>query len=150
MTNLKINGQRLWESLMEMAEIGATEKGGVCRLALTDEDREGRNLFIKWCEDAGLAVTVDKIGNIFARRPGKENSLPPVAAGSHLDSQPTGGKFDGAYGVLAALEVVRSLNDAKYETHAPIEVISWTNEEGSRFAPAMMGSGIFAGVFEVE
>ena len=150
MTNLKINGQRLWKSLMEMAEIGATEKGGVCRLALTDEDREGRDLFIKWCEDAGLAVTVDKIGNIFALRPGKENSLPPVAAGSHLDSQPTGGKFDGAYGVLAALEVVRSLNDANYETLAPIEVISWTNEEGSRFAPAMVGSGIFAGVFDLE
>jgi N-carbamoyl-L-amino-acid hydrolase len=150
MHNLKIDGQRLWDSLMEMAKIGATEKGGVRRLALTDVDREGRDLFVKWCEDAGCTVSVDAMGNIFARRAGRDDTLAPVMAGSHLDSQPTGGKFDGAYGVLAALEVVRALNDAGYETTAPIEVVAWTNEEGSRFAPAMIGSGTFAGVFELD
>ena len=150
MHNLKINGQRLWDSLMEMARIGATEKGGVRRLALTDVDREARDLFVRWCEDAGCAVSVDAMGNIFARRPGRDDSAPPVMAGSHLDSQPTGGKFDGAYGVLAALEVVRTLNDAAYETSAPIEVAAWTNEEGSRFAPAMIGSGTFAGIFGLD
>ena len=150
MHNLKINGSRLWDSLMEMAQIGATEKGGVRRLALTDVDREGRDLFVRWCEDAGCTVSVDAMGNIFARRPGRDNTQPPVMAGSHLDSQPTGGKFDGAYGVLAGLEVVRALNDASYETKAPIEVVAWTNEEGSRFAPAMIGSGAFAGIFELD
>ena len=150
MTNLRIDGQRLWDSLMEMARIGATEKGGVCRLALTDVDREGRDLFVKWCEEAGCTVTVDKMGNIFARRPGRDDSLPPVVIGSHLDSQPTGGKFDGAYGVLAGLEVIRALNDAGYQTAAPIEAASWTNEEGSRFAPAMVASGVFAGTFDLE
>ena len=112
--------------------------------------REGRDLFVKWCEDAGCTVSVDAMGNIFARRAGRDDTLAPVMAGSHLDSQPTGGKFDGAYGVLAALEVVRALNDAGYETTAPIEVVAWTNEEGSRFAPAMIGSGTFAGVFELD
>ena len=150
MTNLRIDGQRLWDSLMEMARIGATEKGGVCRLALTDVDREGRDLFVKWCEEAGCTVTVDKMGNIFARRAGKNDSLPPVVIGSHLDSQPTGGKFDGAFGVLAGLEVIRALNDAGYQTAAPIEAASWTNEEGSRFAPAMVASGVFAGTFDLE
>ena len=142
---LKVDGTRLWASLMDMARIGATAKGGVCRLALTEVDRAGRDTFVRWAEAAGCAVTVDAIGNIFARRAGRDEALAPVLVGSHLDSQPTGGKFDGAYGVLAALEVVRTLNDARLETLRPIEAVSWTNEEGSRFAPAMMGSGAFAG-----
>ncbi|HYC12854.1 MAG TPA: Zn-dependent hydrolase, partial [Stellaceae bacterium] len=150
MRNLRINGERLWQSLMEMAKIGATEKGGVCRLALTDLDREGRELFIRWCKDAGCSVSVDRMGNIFARRPGRNPTLPPILAGSHLDTQPTGGKFDGVYGVLAGLEVVRTLNDLGYETEAPVEVVVWTNEEGSRFSPPMVGSGIFAGVFDLS
>jgi len=150
MRNLKINGDRLWQSLMEMAKIGATEKGGVCRLALTDLDREGRELFIRWCKDAGCTVSVDRMGNIFARRPGKNAALAPVLAGSHLDTQPTGGKFDGVYGVLAGLEVVRTLNDLGYETEAPVEIVVWTNEEGSRFSPPMVGSGVFAGVFDLK
>ena len=150
MQNLKIDGDRLWNSLMEMAKIGATEKGGVRRLALTDLDRESRELFARWCEDSGCTVTVDRVGNMFARRPGRDPSKEPVMSGSHLDSQPTGGKYDGAYGVLAALEVVRTLNDAGVETEAPVEIAMWTNEEGSRYAPAMMGSGVFAGVFSTE
>ncbi len=150
MRNLKIDGDRLWASLMELAEIGATEKGGVCRLALTDIDRAGRDLFVRWCEDAGCTVSVDGVGNVFARRPGKDAALPPVMAGSHLDSQPTGGKFDGAYGVLAGLEAVRTLNDFGIETDAPVEIVAWTNEEGSRFSPPMMGSGAFAGVFGAD
>ncbi len=149
-TNVRINGQRLWDSLMEMAKIGATEKGGNCRLALTDLDRQGRDLFVRWCREAGCTVTVDRIGNIFARRPGKDNSLPPVMTGSHLDTQPTGGKFDGVYGVLAGLEVIRTLNDTNSETLAPVEVAVWTNEEGSRFAPAMVASGVFGGVFDLD
>jgi N-carbamoyl-L-amino-acid hydrolase len=148
--NLKINSARLWDSLMEMAKIGATPKGGVCRLALTDLDKQGRDLFVRWCEEAGCTIRVDQMGNIFARRPGRDNSLPPVMTGSHLDSQPTGGRFDGVYGVLAGLEVVRTLNDLNYETEAPVEVAVWTNEEGSRFAPAMVSSGVFAGVFDLE
>ena len=150
MENLKIDGARLWDSLMEMARIGATEKGGVNRLALTDLDRDSRDLFTQWCEAAGCTVSVDAIGNMFARRPGHNNDLAPVMTGSHLDSQPTGGKFDGAFGVLAGLEVVRALNDADFETEAPVEIVVWTNEEGSRFAPAMIGSGAFAGVFELD
>ena len=149
-SNLKIDGGRLWRSLMEMAEIGATEKGGVCRLALTDLDKQGRELFIRWCEEAGCVVSYDAMGNIFARRPGSDPEAKPVMTGSHLDSQPTGGKFDGAYGVLAGLEVLRSLNDHAVVTEAPVEVVVWTNEEGSRFAPAMVGSGAFAGVFSLE
>jgi N-carbamoyl-L-amino-acid hydrolase len=133
MQNLKIDGDRLWNSLMEMAKIGATEKGGVRRLALTDLDRESRELFARWCEDSGCTVTVDRVGNMFARRPGRDPSKEPVMSGSHLDSQPTGGKYDGAYGVLAALEVVRTLNDAGVETEAPVEIAMWTNEEGSRY-----------------
>jgi N-carbamoyl-L-amino-acid hydrolase len=150
MENLRINGERLWASLMEMAEIGATPKGGVCRLALTDLDKQSRDLFVRWCEDAGCSVTVDAMGNIFARRPGKNDALAPVMTGSHLDTQPTGGKFDGAYGVLAGLELIRTLNDFDYETEAPIEVVVWTNEEGSRFAPAMVSSGVFGGVFDLD
>ena len=149
-TNLQINGARLWESLMEMAKIGATDKGGVCRLTLTDLDRESRELFKRWCEQAGCTVTVDPMGNMFARRPGTDDTLAPVGTGSHLDTQPTGGKFDGVYGVLAGLEVLRTLNDRQIQTRAPIEVSVWTNEEGSRFSPAMVGSGVFAGVFDLD
>ncbi|MBT4889067.1 MAG: allantoate amidohydrolase, partial [Rhodospirillales bacterium] len=148
--NLGVDGKRLWNSLMEMAKIGATEKGGNCRLALTDLDKEGRDLFVQWCRDAGCSIKIDKMGNIFARREGRNNDLPPVMTGSHLDTQPTGGRFDGVYGVLAGLEVIRSLNDLGYETEHPIEAAVWTNEEGSRFAPAMVASGVFAGVFDLE
>mgnify|MGYP000111265573 FL=1 len=150
MLSKKINGERLWDSLMEMAKIGATDKGGVCRLALTDLDREARDLFVKWCKEAGCTIRIDKMGNIFAHRKGKDDSLPPVVMGSHIDSQPTGGKFDGIYGVLAGLEVIRSLNDHNIETLAPIEATAWTNEEGSRFPPAMVASGVFAGVFDLD
>jgi beta-ureidopropionase / N-carbamoyl-L-amino-acid hydrolase len=142
---LRIDGARLWNSLMALARIGATDKGGVCRLALTDLDREGRALVVGWAREAGLAITVDAIGNVFMRRAGRDPHRAPVMAGSHIDTQPTGGKFDGNYGVLAALEVVRTLNDHHIDTEAPIEVVFWTNEEGSRFVPVMMGSGVFAG-----
>lgn len=148
--NVKIDGERLFGSLMEMAKIGATEKGGVCRLALTDVDKAARDLFVRWCKDAGCTITIDAMGNIFGRREGRRPELPPVMTGSHIDSQPTGGKFDGIYGVLSGLEVIRALNDAKVETEAPIEVSAWTNEEGSRFPPAMVASGVFAGVFDLE
>ncbi|NYT37143.1 Zn-dependent hydrolase [Allopusillimonas soli] len=147
---LRIDSARLWDSLMALARIGATPKGGVCRLALTDLDRQGRDLFVQWAREAGCEVRVDQIGNIFARRAGVENSLPPVMMGSHIDTQPTGGKFDGNFGVLGGLEVVRRLNDAGIRTLAPIEVVAWTNEEGSRFVPVMMGSGVFAGAFGLE
>ena len=147
---LRIDGQRLWASLMELAQIGATPKGGVCRLTLTDLDKQGRDLVTKWAREAGMTITIDKIGNGFLRRPGRNNSLPPVVTGSHIDTQPTGGKFDGNYGVLAGLEVVRTLNDHGIETEAPIEVAWWTNEEGSRFVPVMMGSGVFAKAFTLE
>ncbi|KQO14874.1 Zn-dependent hydrolase [Acidovorax sp. Leaf78] len=148
--NLRINGDRLWASLMELAQIGATPKGGVCRLTLTDLDKQGRDLVTRWAREAGMSVTIDKIGNGFMRRPGRNNSLPPIMTGSHIDTQPTGGKFDGNYGVLAGIEVVRTLNDHGIETEAPIEVAFWTNEEGSRFVPVMMGSGVFAKAFTLE
>ncbi len=147
---LRINGERLWGSLMELATIGATPKGGVCRLTLTDLDKQGRDLVTSWAREAGLSVTIDKIGNGFMRRAGRNNALPPIVMGSHIDTQPTGGKFDGNYGVLAGLEVVRTLNDHGIETEAPIEVAFWTNEEGSRFVPVMMGSGVFAKAFTLE
>ena len=147
---LRVNGSRLWDSLMELAQIGATPKGGVCRLTLTDLDRQGRDLVTRWAREAGMTVTIDKIGNGFMRRPGRDNSLPPIMTGSHIDTQPTGGKFDGNYGVLAGLEVVRTLNDHGIETEAPIEVAFWTNEEGSRFVPVMMGSGVFSKAFTLE
>ena len=150
MSALKINGDRLWQSLMELAKIGATAKGGVNRLALTDLDKQGRDLVVSWGREAGLSITVDKIGNVFMRRGGTNAALAPIVSGSHIDTQPTGGKFDGNYGVLAALEVVRTLNDHKIQTEAPIEVAFWTNEEGSRFVPVMMGSGVFAGAFSLE
>ncbi|RZJ13336.1 MAG: Zn-dependent hydrolase [Acidovorax sp.] len=148
--NLRINGERLWASLMELAQIGATPKGGVCRLTLTDLDKQGRDLVTRWAREAGMTVTIDKIGNGFMRRPGRNNHLPPIMTGSHIDTQPTGGKFDGNYGVLAGIEVVRTLNDHGIETEAPIEVAFWTNEEGSRFVPVMMGSGVFAKAFTLE
>lgn len=147
---LRINGQRLWDSLMAMAAIGATPKGGCNRQALTDLDKQGRDLFIQWCEDAGCTIAIDAMGNIFARRPGSAPNMPAVLAGSHLDTQPTGGKFDGVYGVLAGLEVIRSLNDSNIETEAAIEVAVWTNEEGARFSPAMIGSGVWAGEFDLD
>jgi N-carbamoyl-L-amino-acid hydrolase len=147
---LLINSERLWQSLMDLAQLGATVKGGVCRLALTDLDRQARDLFVSWCEAAGCEVSVDAIGNIFARRPGTDPERPPVMTGSHIDTQPTGGKFDGCFGVMAGLEVIRTLNDLGVETEAPIEVVVWTNEEGSRFPPCMMGSGVFAGKFDLQ
>ena len=150
MQPLKVNGERLWQSLMDLARIGATPKGGVKRITLTDLDRQGRDRFVEWCKAAGMTIRVDAIGNIFARRPGADDSLPPVMTGSHLDTQPSGGKFDGAYGVLAGLEVVRRLNELGIRTQAPIEVAAWTNEEGSRFVPTMMGSGVFASIYPAE
>jgi len=147
---VRVDGARLWDSLMQLANIGATAKGGVCRLALTDLDRQGRDLFVKWATEIGCTVRVDAIGNIFARRAGRNPSLPPVMTGSHIDTQPTGGKFDGNYGVLAGLEVLRTLNDHGIDTEAPLEVAVWTNEEGSRFVPVMMGSGVYAGAFTLD
>lgn len=144
------NGARLWDSLMAMAKIGALPNGGCGRLALTPEDIAGRDLFVGWCRDAGCGIETDDMGNIFARRPGTNNTRAPIATGSHLDTQPHGGKFDGIYGVLAGLEVIRTLNDRNIRTEAPIEVIVWTNEEGSRFAPAMVASGVYAGIFDKD
>lgn len=147
---LRVNGERLWRRLMAMAAIGATAKGGCNRQALTDEDKAGRDLFLSWARTAGCAIAIDEMGNIFARRAGSDDRLPPVLMGSHLDTQPTGGKFDGVYGVLAGLEVVETLNDSKLTTDHPLEVAVWTNEEGARFNPAMIGSGVFAGVFSLD
>lgn len=149
-SNLAVNQDRLWQSLMDLGRIGGTPKGGVARLALTDLDRQARLLFISWCEAAGLSVSVDEIGNIFARRPGRDLDALPVMMGSHIDTQPTGGKFDGCFGVMAGLEVMRSLNELGIETEAPVEVVAWTNEEGSRFPPCMMGSGVFIGKLDLE
>ena len=148
--SVRIDGDRLWASLMTLAEIGATPKGGVCRLALSDLDRQGRDLFVGWAREAGCTVRVDAVGNLFARREGQDPSRPAVATGSHIDTQPTGGKFDGNYGVLAGLEVLRTLNDHGIRTLAPLEVCVWTNEEGSRFVPVMMGSGVWAGAFTLD
>lgn len=148
--NIKVNTDRMWSRLMEMAKIGATPRGGVCRLALSEEDKAGRDLFVKWCKEAGCEVTIDELGNIFARREGRDAARPAILVGSHLDSQPTGGKYDGVLGVLAGLEILETLNDHNITTHAPIEIVSWTNEEGARFAPAMLASGAFAGVFSKE
>src|SRR5258706_829699 len=148
--SLRIDAKRLWNSLMELARIGATPKGGVKRLTLTEVDREGRELFVRWAHEAKLEVRWDGIGNLFARRAGSDLQAPPVVMGSHLDSQPSGGKFDGAYGVMAGLEVMRTLNDRGVVTRAPLEVASWTNEEGSRFVHTLMGSGVFAGVYKEE
>jgi len=146
--NLRIDPERLWGNLMETATIGGTPKGGICRLTLTDLDRRVRDWFKVRVQELGCIVTVDDMGAMFARRAGQRNNIPPIAMGSHLDTQPTGGKFDGALGVLAALEALQTLHEAGYETFAPIEVINWTNEEGARFAPAMVSSGVFAGAFD--
>lgn len=146
--NMSVDGGRLWNSLMEMAKIGPGVAGGNNRQALTDADGEGRRLFADWCEAAGMAVAVDDMGNMFARREGSDPDLDPVYMGSHLDTQPTGGKYDGVLGVLAGLEVVRTLNDLNIQTRRPIVVTNWTNEEGTRFAPAMLASGVFAGVHD--
>jgi N-carbamoyl-L-amino-acid hydrolase len=142
---VRVNGRRLWQTLVDIAKICAIEGGGSNRLALTEGDGHARDLFVRWCRDAGCSIRIDAMGNVFARRPGRKNDLPPVISGSHLDTQKTGGIFDGIYGVLAALEVIRSLNDAHVETLHPIEAVIWTNEEGVRFAPAMMGSGVWSG-----
>jgi N-carbamoyl-L-amino-acid hydrolase len=147
---LRIDGDRLWRSIMDLARIGATDKGGVRRLALTDLDRAGRDLVVGWCRDAGLAIRIDRVGNIFARRAGRDAARKAVAAGSHVDTQPSGGKFDGNFGVLAALEVMRTLADHGVETAAPLEVAIWTNEEGTRFTPVMMGSGAWAGIYGID
>ena len=148
--NIRIDGARLWESIMEMAKIGATAKGGSHRLTLSDEDKIGRDLFAAWCADAGLSMSIDEMGNMFARCPGSDNSLAPVGIGSHLDTQPFGGKFDGVFGVLAGLEVVRTLKEHGIKTTTPLEVVNWTNEEGARFAPAMLASGVYGGVFDLD
>ncbi len=148
--NLKINSERLWESLMEMAKIGPGIAGGNNRQTLTDEDGEGRKLFQRWCEGAGLSMGVDKMGTMFMRREGSDPNALPVYVGSHLDTQPTGGKYDGVLGVLAGLELVRTLNDLDIKTKHPIIVTNWTNEEGTRFAPAMMASGVFANMHTLD
>jgi N-carbamoyl-L-amino-acid hydrolase len=145
---LRSNCDRLWASIMKMGEIGATPRGGVGRLALTDLDRQARELFIAWCEQAQCEVRVDQIGNIVAKRAGEDADAPPVMTGSHLDTQPLGGKFDGIYGVLAGLEVIRTLNDHNVSTRAPVEVVVWTDEEGVRFS-GTLASGAFAGVHDL-
>ena len=146
--NLRVSAERLWDDLMVTGAIGGTAKGGLCRLTLTEEDRQVRDWLRNQNASLGCEQGVDDMGVMYARRRGQRNDVPPIAIGSHLDSQPTGGKFDGALGVLAALEVLRTLHAADYETFAPIELVNWTNEEGSRFAPALTASGVFAGVFE--
>ncbi|WP_116598442.1 Zn-dependent hydrolase [Primorskyibacter marinus] len=148
--NLRINGDRLWDSLMEMAKIGPGVAGGNNRQTLTDADAEGRALFQSWCEAAGMEMGLDTMGNMFARRDGTDPEALPVYVGSHLDTQPTGGKYDGVLGVLGGLEIVRSLNDMNIKTKHPIVVTNWTNEEGTRFAPAMLSSGVFAGVHDQD
>ncbi|QUX97480.1 Zn-dependent hydrolase [Marinomonas sp. CT5] len=150
MQDLRINQQRLWDTLMEMGDIGGTEKGGCNRLAGTDLDKQARDLFVAWCEACDCTVEVDKIGNIFARRAGINNDLPAVGTGSHLDTQPTGGKFDGVFGVLSGVEVLRTLHENNIQTPTAMEFSVWTNEEGSRFQPAMQGSGTYVGRFDLE
>ena len=148
--NLKVNGSRLWDSLMEMAKIGPGIAGGNNRQTVTDEDSEGRHLFQDWCTAAGCTMGVDTMGNMFARREGTDPDALPVYVGSHLDTQPTGGKYDGVLGVLSGLEVIRTMNDLDIKTKHPIVVTNWTNEEGTRFAPAMLASGVFAGMHTQE
>ena len=148
--NLRINSDRLWNSLMDMAKIGPGVAGGNNRQTLTDEDAEGRRVFQLWCEAEGMTMGLDKLGNMFAHREGTDPTLPPVMVGSHLDTQPTGGKYDGVLGVLAGLEIIRTLNDAGIKTKHPIEVVNWTNEEGARFSPPMMSSSVFAGMYTTE
>ena len=146
--DLRVNGKRLQGSLEKMAKIGATPGGGVQRLTLTDEDKQARDLFVKWLQALNLEIIVDEMGNIFGKRPGKNNDLPPVMSGSHIDSQPKGGRFDGILGVMGPLEVLRTLHENNVETERPIVIVDWTNEEGSRFAPAMVASGVWAGALE--
>jgi N-carbamoyl-L-amino-acid hydrolase len=148
--NLKINADRLWDSIHELAKIGPGVAGGSNRQTLTDADSEGRHLFQRWCEAAGMTMGVDTMGNMFATRAGEDPAALPVYMGSHLDTQPTGGRYDGVLGVLGALEVVRSMNDLGIRTRHPIVVTNWTNEEGARFAPAMLASGVFAGIHSQE
>ena len=148
--NLKINGDRLWKSIMEIAKIGPGVAGGNNRQTLTDEDAEARDLFKKWCTDSNLSMGIDKMGNMFARREGTDPSALPVYVGSHLDTQPTGGKYDGVLGVLGGLELIRSLDDMGIKTKHPIVIVNFTNEEGTRFAPPMMASGVFAGVHTLD
>ncbi|NTG51701.1 M20 family metallo-hydrolase [Agrobacterium rhizogenes] len=148
MSNLRIDGDRLWDSIHETAVFGGTPDGGVKRLTLSQEDRTVREWFKSQCEELGCRVSVDEVGNMFALRPGLDDGLLPVAIGSHLDTQPTGGKFDGILGVLSGLEAIRVLHDADYHTRHPLMLVNWTNEEGARFAPAMLGSGVHAGVFD--
>jgi len=148
LNKLRINGKRLQTALEEMAKIGATPGGGVQRLTLTDEDKQARDLFVQWLEELNLEITVDEMGNIFGRRSGKNNDLPAVMSGSHIDSQPKGGRFDGILGVMGPLEVLRTLHENNVETERPIVIVDWTNEEGSRFAPAMVASGVWAGALE--
>jgi N-carbamoyl-L-amino-acid hydrolase len=150
METLRVDERRLWDSHMEMAKIGATANGGVGRISLTDLDRESRDLFVAWCRDAGLAVRVDQVGNIIARRAGVDDTRSPIMTGSHLDTQPLGGRFDGSYGVLAGLEVVRALNDAGVDTVAPIEIVNWTDEEGVRFGAGTIGSRAFTGRYRLD
>ena len=147
---LHVNGERLWTTMHQLAEIGATPAGGVARVALTDADRAGRDQFVEWVRDLGCSVHIDRIGNLFARYEGTDPTRAPVVIGSHLDSQPTGGRYDGAYGVMVGLEIIRVLHDAGHRLSAPIEVVSWTDEEGARFPPAMLGSGVFAGAISLE
>ncbi len=148
--DIRVNGARLWDSIMAMAEIGATANGGSHRLTLSDEDKSARDRFAGWCAEAGLALTVDQMGDMFALRAGADANRAPIGIGSHLDTQPYGGKFDGVFGVLAGLEVIRTLNDHRINTIAPLEVVNWTNEEGARFAPAMLASGVYGGAFELD
>src|SRR6476660_5408071 len=147
---LEVDGERLWMTLERSAQIGRFRDTGLQRLTLSREDKEMRDLYVSWVRDAGCAIEIDGVGNIFARRPGRDNSLPPVAIGSHLDTQICGGRYDGILGVLCGLEVVRTLNDRGLVTKRGIEVICWTNEEGGRFAPPMMGSMAFAGVLPLK
>ncbi len=148
--NMKINADRLWDSLMEMAKIGPGVAGGNNRQTLTDEDSEGRHLFQNWCKAAGMTMGLDTMGNMFARREGTDPDALPVYVGSHLDTQPTGGKYDGVLGVLSGLELIRTLNDLSVKTKHPIVVTNWTNEEGTRYAPAMLSSGVFAGIHDEQ
>lgn len=150
MTVIKSNGDRLWGSLMDMAAVGATANGGNCRLALSAEDKAGRELFMSWCRAEGMTLGFDAIGNLFARRTGLISTLPPVVMGSHLDTQPKGGRFDGIYGVLCGLEVIRCLNERGIQSNRSIEIAVWTNEEGARFTPAMFGSAVFTGELPLQ
>ncbi|MCY4309415.1 MAG: Zn-dependent hydrolase [Rhodobacteraceae bacterium] len=150
MGNLLINHERLWDSIMEMAKIGPGIAGGNNRQTLTDEDAKGRNLFKSWCKQAGMTLGVDRMGTMFATRKGEDPDALPVYVGSHLDTQPTGGKYDGVLGVLGALEIIRTLNDLNIRTRHPIVVTNWANEEGTRFAPPMLASGVFAGMHEEQ